>query len=101
MSREKPVISAMHEDIISYEYSKYSKIVKVLIGTGTIDSLGQFTPNPNQNYEYITLSTEDFDELMKPSGAKPEGVFRSEDLWPFVDKNRIEKDTNGKPKNII
>ena len=84
--REKIVTPTNFEDIISYECNYPGKFVKILIGSGTKDSTtGNFIPAPEQGYEYIVLQNEDFDNLMKASGEKPAGVFRKEDLWPYVD----------------
>ena len=84
--REKIVTATNFEDIISYECNYPGKFVKILIGSGTKDSTtGNFIPAPEQVYEYIVLQNEDFDNLMKASGEKPAGVFRKEDLWPYVD----------------
>ena len=84
--REKIVTTTNFEDIISYECNYPGKFVKILIGSGTKDSTtGNFIPAPEQVYEYIVLQNEDFDNLMKASGGKPAGVFRKDDLWPYVD----------------
>lgn len=87
--REKIVTTTNFEDIISYECNYPGKFVKILIGSGIKDATtGTFIPTPEQSYECIVLQNEDFDNLMKASGEKPAGVFRKEDLWPYVDRHR-------------
>lgn len=84
--REKPaIVITQYEDIISYECNYQSKFVKVLIGIGSANSVGDFVPFDNQNYQYNIIDNENFDALMAANGSKPMGVFRKEDLWPFVD----------------
>lgn len=89
MRQKQTVISRM-EDIISYECNYASKFVRILVGEGVEDVNGNFVPRQEQNYECITLYNEDFDALMaaNPSKQKPQGVFRKEDLWDFVDTIR-------------
>ena len=86
--RQKQITTATMEDIVSYECNYPGKFVKILIGNGIQDTLGEFIPYPEQGYECITLQGSDFDSLMEAKGAKPSGVFRKEDLWPFVDALR-------------
>ena len=76
------------EDIISYECNYPGKFIKILIGIGNDDGSGNFVPLPEQNYECITLQEQEFNQLMAAGGGKPAGVFRKEDLWPFVDTIR-------------
>ena len=86
--RQKQVTLAPLEDIISYECNYPGKFIKILIGSGSDDGNGNFIPLPEQNYECITLQEQEFDQLMAAGGGKPAGVFRKEDLWPFVDSLR-------------
>ena len=87
--RVKPVVQVeYYEDIISYECNYPGKFVKILVGTGTLSSDGEFVPNSNQNYEPIIVDYDNFQELMSATGTKPQNVFRKEDLWVYVDKNR-------------
>jgi len=87
--RVKPNIEVVpYEDIISYECNYPGKFVKVLVGTGTTNSEGEFVPNSNQNYEYIIIENDNFQELMSAKGTKPQNVFRKEDLWVHVDIGR-------------
>lgn len=47
---------------------------------------------PEQQYESYTISGDDFAELNGPATAwapdKPEGTYRNQDLWYFIDKIR-------------
>lgn len=86
--RQKQITTATMEDIVSYECNYPGKFVKILIGNGTQNTLGEFIPYPEQGYECITLQAQEFDQLMAAGGGKPAGVFRKEDLWPFVDTLR-------------
>lgn len=90
--RAKPIIEVIpYEDIISYECNFPGKFVKILVGTGTLDSNGEFTPDPDQNYEYIIIDYQDFEDLMSASESKPKNVFRKDDLWVYVDKGRHKR----------
>lgn len=92
------------EDIVSFEHY-IGSWVKVLVAKGAIEN-GSFIPFPNQTYEVVNIldvpgitqsMTDvivrepqlDYQDLMSanPTWApqKPEGVFRKEDLWHFVD----------------
>ena len=86
--RQKQIIVAPLEDIISYECNYPGKFIKILVGYGNDDGNGNFIPLPEQGYECVTLQGSDFDQLMEAKGDKPSGVFRKEDLWPFVDALR-------------
>lgn len=86
--RQRQVNAASLEDIISYECNYPGKFIRVLIGIGNDDGLGNFVVLPEQNYEVITLYEKEFDELMAPVGNKPANVFRKEDLWTFIDTLR-------------
>ncbi len=90
--RIKPVnIAVPYEDIVSYECNYPGKFVKVLVGTGTLNESGEFTPDSNQNYEPIIIDFLDYEELMAETENKPANVFRKEDLWTYVDKDRLRK----------
>lgn len=87
--RVKPVVQVeYYEDIISYECNYPGKFVKILVGTGTFSSDGEFVPNSNQNYEPIIVDYDNFQELMSATDTKPQNVFRKEDLWVYVDRDR-------------
>lgn len=90
--RAKPIIEVIpYEDIISYECNFPGKFVKILVGNGTLDSNGEFTPDPDQNYEYTIIDYQDFEDLMSASESKPKNVFRKDDLWIYVDKGRQKR----------
>lgn len=87
--RIKPVVQVeYYEDIISYECNYPGKFVKILVGTGTLSSDGEFVPNSNQNYEPIIVDYDNFQELMSATDIKPQNVFRKDDLWVHVDRVR-------------
>ncbi len=91
--RIKPTSNAIpYEDIVSYECNYPGRFVKVLVGSGTLNASGEFSPDDNQNYEPITVDFSDYDELMSIKDTKPANVFRKEDLWPYVDKHRAKKE---------
>lgn len=87
--RIKPAVQVeYYEDIISYECNYPGKFVKILVGTGTLSSDGEFVPNSNQNYEPIIIDNDSFQELMSATDIKPQNVFRKDDLWVHVDRVR-------------
>lgn len=87
--REIPqIVITNYEDIISYECNFQSKFVKVLIGVGTLSADGLFIPYENQNYQYHIINDQEYDDLMAAKDTKPLGVFRKDDLWPFIDTSR-------------
>lgn len=87
--RVKPVVQIeYYEDIISYECNYPGKFIKILVGVGTLNELGEFVPNDNQNFEPVIIDYNDFLELMAASDTKPQNVFRKDDLWVYVDRNR-------------
>lgn len=91
--RIKPVnIAVPYEDIVSYECNYPGKFVKVLVGTGTLNESGEFIPDANQNYEPIIIDFLNYEELMAGTESKPANVFRKEDLWLYVDKDRFKKE---------
>jgi len=77
-----------YEDIISYECNYPGKFIKILVGSGSLNSAGEFVPTENQNYEPIIVDYDNFQELMAATDTKPQNVFRKEDLWPYVDRHR-------------
>lgn len=89
--RQKQILNLTpYEDIVSYECNYPGKFVKVLIAVGTINAEGIFVPYDNQNYEYILIDNDNFDNLMAETHTKPIGVFRKDDLWKFVDEHRVK-----------
>lgn len=87
--REIPqVVITNYEDIISYECNFQSRFVKVLVGSGTLSAEGIFTPYENQNYQYYIIDGQEYENLMSATDSKPSGVFRKDDLWPFIDTYR-------------
>lgn len=99
--RNKQIVVDPVEDIVSYECNYTGKFVRILVGTGVVDSLGNFVSSKNQNYECLLLNNEEFDQLMEPLGNKPKGTFRKEDLWPFVDSIRAHNAlANANPTSV-
>lgn len=84
--RELGVIQqTVSEDIKYYEHS-IGGLVKVLVQKYTTQN-GEVVPTDSSNM--YTIHGPDYEELMSPTPSwapnKPEGVFRKEDLWHFVD----------------
>lgn len=96
MARLLSVPVADNEDIISYECNFPSKIVRVLVGVGTIEN-GRFVPVPEQIYRSYIISDSDFDTLLAANIDKPANVFRPIDLWPFIDA-KVSEEINKKGK---
>lgn len=85
MARLLTVPLANNEDIVSYECNFASKIVRVLVGIGSLDENNNFIPLPDQTYRTYMITGSDFDALLAAGSSKPAGVFRPDDLWPFID----------------
>lgn len=92
------------EEIVSFEHN-INGFVRVLIGKGKVID-NQFELSPNQTLETVLIINSptsissltgevvpseypDYDELLSANPAwapqKPQGVFRKEDLWHFID----------------
>lgn len=88
MARKRAIIVDEDEDIVAYEHALGSGFVRVLVGFGTIMPDGSFLPAPEQNYENFLIQGSDYETLMAGTDTKPAGVFRKDDLWPFVNIGR-------------
>jgi|GEM_PF-1814763 len=88
MSRRREVILDQDEDIVAYEHHLPGRMVRVMVGFGTIMPDGEFKAAEEQNYENFIIQGVGYDNLMAPTETKPAGVFRKEDLWQFVDQGR-------------
>ncbi|NBQ68747.1 MAG: hypothetical protein EBU46_07915 [Nitrosomonadaceae bacterium] len=85
MARKRTVLVDQDEDIVAYEHHLPGKFVRVAIGFGTIMPDDSFVVAENQNYENFIIQDVAYDSLMAANDTKPEGVFRKNDLWIFVD----------------
>lgn len=85
MPRKRVVMLDQEEDIISYEHHIQGRFVRVLVGHGSIMPDGSFSASIEQNYENIMIQDEAYDSLLSENDTKPQGVFRKDDLWEFVD----------------
>lgn len=90
MARPRTVILDQDEDIVSYEHHIYGKYIRILVGFGTRDSEGNFTPSADQNYEQIVIVGDEYDAFIAGKGVRPSGEFRREDLWEPVDFMRAD-----------
>lgn len=88
MSRKREVILDQDEDIVAYEHHLPGRMVRVMVGFGTIMPDGEFKAAEEQNYENFIIQGVGYDNLMAATETKPAGVFRKEDLWQFVDLGR-------------
>lgn len=88
MGRPRDVIVEDEEDIVCFEHHLAGSFVRVLIGFGATKADGSFAVAENQNYEGYVIQGKEYDSLMAATDTKPAGVFRKEDLWPFVDRGR-------------
>jgi hypothetical protein len=88
MARAREVILDQDEDIVAYEHHLPGRMVRVMVGFGTIMPDGEFKAAEEQNYENFIIQGVAYDNLMAATETKPAGVFRKEDLWQFVDQGR-------------
>ncbi len=90
MARTRTVIIDQDEDIISYEHHIYGKHIRILVGFGTRDVDGNFTPSADQNYEQIVIAGDEYNAFIAGKGTRPAGEFMKEDLWEPVDLMRAD-----------
>ncbi len=90
--RKRPVITVgQDEDIAAVEHYR-GHFVRVNIGRGDIMENGKFVFIQPQTFEVHEINGGNYEELMAANEetGKPEGQFRYEDLWPIIDKLRME-----------
>lgn len=85
------VVKQPEESIISYEHHIDSKFIRIYVGTGETLEDGTFRPIPSQIYESTTIEGENYDILLAATNNKPQGVFRPDDLWQFIDVYRAKE----------
>lgn len=85
MPRKREIIIDQDEDIVYYEHHLVGMFVRAAVGFGTSMPDGTFSAAENQNYEQVIIQDQAYAELMQATDTKPAGVFRKEDLWPFID----------------
>lgn len=90
-SRKRSIVIEDNEGIVSYEHIIPSKFIRVMVGYGNVDTNGNIVPHDNQNFEIYEIKGEEYALLVSAKGLKPQGVFREEDLWEFVDIERNKK----------
>lgn len=90
MARKREVILEEEEDIVSMEHHMGANYVRALVGYGSRDANGNFTPSDAQVYENYLIQGDAYNELLAAKGPKPAGVFRKDDLWEPIDKHRNE-----------
>lgn len=88
MGRKREVLVDQDEDIVAYEHHLPGQFVRVLVGFGTAMSDGSFVAADEQNYENFIVQGDAYVSLMAATDTKPQGVFRKDDLWKFVDIGR-------------
>ena len=99
MARQRQIVIDQDEDIVSYEHSLSGKLVHVLVGIGKSIPGGGFIVSESQNYENFLIQGDDYDSLMAATQTKPQGVFRKDDLWPYIDSERSK--VTSKRESII
>lgn len=66
--------------------------VTVVIGVGSDDAQGVFSFDPDQQFETLTISGDDYQALMSENPpwapTKPGNTFRKDDLWFAIDAIR-------------
>ena len=78
-------------------------MVTVAVGVGAYNAQDVFIPDgPSEQpwgygYDTIVISSQNLIDLLSEDGAgecqgKPQGTFRVEDLWPFIDRVRNERE---------
>lgn len=90
MPRKRQIIIDQDEDIISYEHNILGEFVRVTLGFGSIDTENGFIAADNQSFETHIIVGDDYHNLISANQEKPKGVFRKDDLWPFVDLLRTK-----------
>ena len=98
MARKRQVIIDEDEDIISYEHNLMGEFVQVSLGIVSLVD-GKFIVAENQNFEVLMISGDDYQSLLAAAPGKPAGVFRKEDLWPYIDSERSK--VTAKRESII
>lgn len=88
MARDLLIQVANNEDIISFECNYINKTARILVGVGTLDKKGDFTPQPEQVYQVYNFTEEKFDQLMGFLGNKV--ITNKDDLWSSIDEKRVE-----------
>lgn len=92
MRKKAKVKIGSKEDIVAIEHYYAGRFVRARIAHGEIDPKDpdHFIMTENQTVEDVMINQENYEELMKanPKTNKPKGVFRKDDLWPFIDKAR-------------
>lgn len=88
MGRKREVLVDQDEDIVAYEHHLPGQFVRVLVGFGAVMPDGSFVAADEQNYENFIVQGDAYDDLMAATDIKPQGVFRKDDLWKFVDIGR-------------
>lgn len=81
-------IVADHEDIYAVEHHYQGNFVRVLIGPCAVTPDGTTVYLQEQNLEQYIIQDEAYAALLAATDIKPGGVFRKDDLWPFVDIGR-------------
>lgn len=85
MGRKRQIVIDQDEDIVSYEHNLAGKFVRVSVGVGTALPDSSFIVSENQTFESYIIEGPEYENLMLS------GVFSRNDLWPFVDSSRAEK----------
>lgn len=85
--RETNITQTIREDIRSIE-DYPGQMIRV--GIGQVGENGEFLVP--QTYTYYSIIDGDLRELLSPAPVwapnKPSGVYRKEDLWIFIDRQR-------------
>ena len=102
MPRQKVIPAVVKEEEIHALTHVPGSHVAVAIGVGVSTPEG-FEFDADQIFETVHIVGQDYQDLMAQDGAglipgKPAGVFRREDLWPFIDRVRARKDGAGSRK---
>jgi len=98
MARKKVIPAVeVEEEIHAFTHTP-GRGVSVAVGVGQRGPNG-FEFWRNQTFETIHIVGRDYEDLMSVDGAgllpgKPPGVFRLDDLWPFIDRIRDRKARN-------
>lgn len=88
MARTSTIPQTIVSEEISLIFEHPGQAVRVDVGA--LDANGEFVVP--QTYKSYMIKDEDFDELMSAGPAwapnKPQGTYRNDDLWIFIDRIR-------------
>ena len=90
MARELITQLVNSEDIVSYECNFISKFIRILVGVGITDSLGNFIVQPEQTYNSYLITGQEYENIIAHNEAKLD-VIKKDDLWAAIDQKRLEE----------